>query len=281
VRLRNDLFLTLVNDSCSYTNSAHEEQARAVIERMMPHTPISISAEVLPEMYEYERALTTVANSYIRPNVEQYLANLQKKLGDDIMLRILRSDGGLCSQQSATLFPVNLLMSGPAGGVAGVVWVAKHAGYKKLLTLDMGGTSTDVALIYDGAAKTRKETKVGDMTVRARSLDVQTVGAGGGSIAHVPTLTKALRVGPQSAGARPGPACYGHGGTEPTVTDANVVLGYLPAALLGGEMKLDLEAASTAIHNVASALGLSDHECASGIYRCIPHVHTARKLDEW
>ncbi len=132
------------------------------------------------------------------------------------------------SAEKSRTAPVNLLMSGPAGGVAGAVWIAKNAGFPNVLTLDMGGTSTDVALIEDYQARLRRETSVGHLTVRASSLDVKTVGAGGGSIATVPELTKALRVGPQSAGAVPGPAAYGRGGELPTVTDANVVLGYLP-----------------------------------------------------
>ena len=138
-------------------------------------------------------------------------------------------------------------MSGPAGGVTGALWVAVQAGFPNLLTVDVGGTSTDVALIMNGQPRLRRETTVGDVTVRASSVDIRTVGAGGGSIAHVPELTEALRVGPQSAGADPGPAAYGKGGTEPTVTDANVVLGYLPEMQrLGGDMVLDRKLAQTA-----------------------------------
>jgi N-methylhydantoinase A len=156
-------------------------------------------------------------------------------------------------------------MSGPAGGVAGAVWIAKNAGFPNVLTLDMGGTSTDVALIEEYQARLRRETSVGHLTVRASSLDVKTVGAGGGSIATVPELTKALRVGPQSAGAVPGPAAYGRGGELPTVTDANVVLGYLPENLLGGSFKLDREASKRAVQTVADALGLPLLEAAAGI----------------
>ena len=161
--------------------------------------------------------------------------------------------------------PVNLLMSGPAGGVAGAVFVAKSAGHPNVLTLDMGGTSTDVALIEDYQPRLRRETSVGHLTVRASSLDVKTVGAGGGSIAAVPELTKALRVGPQSAGAVPGPAAYGRGGELPTVTDANVVLGYLPENLLGGTFKLDRQASTRAVQTVADALGIGLMEAAQGI----------------
>jgi N-methylhydantoinase A len=161
-------------------------------------------------------------------------------------------------------------MSGPAGGVTGALWVASQAGFPNLLTIDVGGTSTDVALIQNGEPRLRRETTVGDVTVRASSVDIRTVGAGGGSIAHVPELTKALRVGPQSAGADPGPAAYGKGGTEPTVTDANVVLGYLPEMQrLGGEMVLDRKLATTAVQKVADALGLSLQQAALGIYNIV------------
>jgi N-methylhydantoinase A len=156
-----------------------------------------------------------------------------------------------------------MLLSGPAGGVTGAVWIAEQCGHRDLITFDMGGTSTDIALVQGLTPRIGRETKVGDLTVRASSVDVRTVGAGGGSIAHVPELTRALRVGPQSAGADPGPAAYGKGGTEPTVTDANVVLGYLPAALAGGEITLDADAARGAVGKVAEAMGLGSPEAAA------------------
>ncbi len=169
------------------------------------------------------------------------------------------------SSQKAEEHPVNILMSGPAGGVTGALWVAKNAGLKNILTLDVGGTSTDVALIEGLEARRVRTTEVGHLSVRASALDVKTVGAGGGSIAHVPELTKALRVGPESAGAVPGPVAYGKGGTVPTVTDANVVLGYLPEDLLGGAFKLDREGAKAAVQTVADALGIGLMEAARGI----------------
>jgi N-methylhydantoinase A len=156
-----------------------------------------------------------------------------------------------------------MLLSGPAGGVTGAVWVAEQCGYQDLITFDMGGTSTDIALVQGLSPRIGRETKVGDLTVRASSVDVRTVGAGGGSIAHVPELTRALRVGPRSAGADPGPAAYGKGGTEPTVTDANVVLGNLPAALAGGEITLDVAAARAAVGTIAEAMGLPSPEAAA------------------
>jgi N-methylhydantoinase A len=259
------LTVSLMN---AYANGETEVRVREIAEEVMPGIPVSISSEVLPEMYEYERAITTVANSYVAPVVREYLSNLDnemKKREVHAHLHILRSDGGLSSVEASRNSPVNVLMSGPAGGVSGALWIAKQSGFEDLLTLDMGGTSTDVALIQNGIPRKRRETTVGDVTVRASSLDVRTVGAGGGSIAHVPELTKALRVGPESAGADPGPACYGRGGVRPTVTDANVVLGYLPKELIGGEMQLDLKASETAVQTVADGLGLDLKTAAAGI----------------
>ena len=264
------LTVSLIN---AYTNGAHERRVRDIAQEVMPDIPVSISSEVIPEMYEYERTETTVVNSYIRPVVSSYMQNLHDELSrsmSGVQLHVLRSDGGLSSVEAAKAAPVNLLMSGPAGGVAGALWIAAQAGYKNLLTFDMGGTSTDVALIQGGVAQTRRETRVADVTVRAPSIDVRSIGAGGGSIAYVPQLTKALRVGPQSAGADPGPAAYGKGGEAPTVTDANVVLGYLPSsAKLGGDMRLDRALAERAVQTIADALGLPLQRAAEGIVNIV------------
>ncbi len=253
----------------SYTNGEHEVQIREILADELPSVPVSISSEVIPEMQEYERAITTVVNSYVRPVVGRYIENLQSELDrtmGGVNLGILKSDGGLAASRAAIDYPVNMLMSGPAGGVSGAVWAAVQAGFENLLTFDMGGTSTDVALVESGAPHLRRETMVGDVIVRASSVDVRTVGAGGGSIAHVPELTGALRVGPKSAGAEPGPAAYGKGGEEPTVTDANIVLGYLPeSALLGGDMRIDRNRAETAVQTIADAMDLSLQEAAAGI----------------
>ena len=262
--------VSLIN---SFANDKHEKEIRTQIrkKKLLPKIPVSLSSEVVPEMQEYERTITTVANSYVRPKVAEYVKNLQnglKKMRKDIKLQILRSDGGLASAKASSDSPVNLLMSGPAGGVTGAIWIAKQAGYENLLTFDMGGTSTDVSLVKDGVAEQSRETTVGDVTVRASSVDVRTVGAGGGSIAHVPELTGALRVGPQSAGAEPGPAAYNKGGTEPTVTDANVVLGYMPSGVeLGGdsEWKIRKDLAQDSVKPIGRALGLSMNKAAEGI----------------
>lgn len=258
----------------SYTNDIHERRIAEIAQEIAPHIPVSTSASVMPEMYEYERTETTVVNSYVRPVVSKYVDNLQselkRRMGADVMLQILRSDGGLSSAQAAMDQPVNLLMSGPAGGVSGALWIARQADFANLLTFDMGGTSTDVALIENGVARTRRETRVADVTVRAPSIDVRTAGAGGGSIAYVPDLTKALRVGPQSAGAVPGPAAYQKGGEAPTVTDANVVLGYLPSdAKLGGDMDISRDLAVKAVKTVADPLGLSIEDAAEGVIRIV------------
>ena len=228
--------------------------------------PVSLSSDVLPELREYERTITTVANGYVQPQVKRYVETLAAGLRESGVageLAILRSDGGLSAAEAAVGAPVTMLLSGPAGGVTGAVWTAEQCGYADLITFDMGGTSTDVALVQGLTPRIGRETKVGDLTVRASSVDVRTVGAGGGSIAHVPELTKALRVGPQSAGADPGPAAYGKGGGEPTVTDANVVLGYLPPSLAGGEITLDVDAARAAVQTVADAMGLESVEAAA------------------
>jgi N-methylhydantoinase A len=264
------LTVSLIN---AFANDAHEKRIRTIAQEELPGIPVSLSCEVVPEMQEYERTVTTVANSYVRPRVARYVKSLTSKLEEKtsaVKLHILRSDGGLASAGSAEALPVNLLMSGPAGGVTGALWVAMQAGFRTLLTVDVGGTSTDVALIQNGEPRLRRETTVGDVTVRASSVDIRTVGAGGGSIAHVPELTKALRVGPQSAGAEPGPAAYGRGGTEPTVTDANVVLGFLPSMQkLGGDMALDGSLAHQAVQKIATALGLSVEDAALGIYNIV------------
>ncbi|MGE3774536.1 MAG: hydantoinase/oxoprolinase family protein, partial [Gammaproteobacteria bacterium] len=274
------LTVSLIN---AYANDAHERRVREIAAEALPGIPVSLSSEVIPEMQEYERTVTTVANSYVRPRVARYVENLERELAQRMReprLSILRSDGGLSSAGAAARLPVKLLMSGPAGGVAGAISIAGQAGFRKLLTLDMGGTSTDVALIEDGVPRLRRETTVGDVVVRASSIDVRTVGAGGGSIAHVPALTRALRVGPQSAGADPGPAAYAKGGALPTVTDANVVLGYLPAAArLGGELTLDVARARAAVQSVADALGLSLQAAAEGIYKIAnEHMFGALRL---
>ena len=265
------LTISFVN---SYINDENEIKAAKIAAEIFTDIPISISSEVIPEMQEYERAETTVLNSYVRPQVSNYVnnlqANLEKSLGSDVQLSILRSDGGLASSRATGDSPVNHLMSGPAGGVAGAIHFCNQAGYENILTFDMGGTSTDVALIQNSRAKVRRETLVGDVRVKAPSVDVRTVGAGGGSIAFVPELTKALRVGPESAGAVPGPAAYMKGGDQPTVCDANIVLGLLPSDVqLGGDMVIDKKAAEKAVQTIADGIGVDLMEAAEGIIKIV------------
>jgi N-methylhydantoinase A len=267
------LTVSLVN---SYANPAHEREIRGIIHDRYPGFPVTISSDVLPEFREYERTLTACLNSYVRPKVELYVRNLEKSLreiGVAGELNILRSDAGLMSVEIAAENPIYGILSGPSGGVAGALYVARRAGYENILTFDMGGTSTDVALCQHGEPTVERQTEIpygwglpGEVIpVKVPSLNVRSVGAGGGSIAHVPAVTGALRVGPQSAGADPGPACYGKGGEEPTVTDANVVVGHLPPRLLGGEMTLDADAAKAAVQKIADALGLDLYRAAEGI----------------
>jgi N-methylhydantoinase A len=262
------LTISLIN---SYVNGAHEQEIADLVESLHPGFPVTISSAVLPEFREYERTLTACLNSYVRPTVASYVDRLQTSLsglGLRTDVDILRSDAGVMTPREAARNPVYGVLSGPSGGVAGALYVAARAGYPNVLTFDMGGTSTDVSLCQ-GEPTIGRETTIGQFRVKVPSVDVHTVGAGGGSIAHVPELTGALRVGPQSAGAEPGPAAYGHGGTEPTVTDANVVLGHLPADLIGGEMALDVEAARAAVQKIADAMGLSLEEAADGILRIV------------
>jgi N-methylhydantoinase A len=259
------LAISLLN---SYANPEHERKLRELVRRRHPDLSVSISSDVLPEFREYERTNVVVMNAYVRPRLAGYVERVRERLqglGVSGSMSILRSDGGLMTVDTATLQPVHSLFSGPAGGVAGAVQIALRAGYPNFLSLDMGGTSTDVALCAAGEPILRREAQLGYFQLKVPAIDVRSVGAGGGSIAHVPEVTRALRVGPESAGAEPGPAAYRRGGSEPTVTDANLVLGYLPPELLGGAMQLDLELARQAVGKVADALGLSLEAAAEGI----------------
>jgi N-methylhydantoinase A len=259
------LTVSLIN---SYVSGRHEQEIGEIIEELYPGFPVTLSSEVLPEWREYERTLTACMNSYVRPRVSAYVSQLQEglsRLGRAGDINILRSDAGVMSSREAARNPIYGVLSGPSGGVAGALYVAKRAGFPNILTFDMGGTSTDVSLCRGGETTIGRETEVGQFRVKVPSVDVHTVGAGGGSIAHVPELTGALRVGPQSAGAAPGPAAYGLGGEEPTVTDANVIVGNLPPRLIGGEMVLDVERARAAVAKIGRAMGLSVEEAAAGI----------------
>ena len=251
----------------SYANPVHEQRVRDLVHEVEADLPVSLSSEILPEFREYERALVAVMNAYVRPSMRRYLSSFVDKLSGiqfSPHVNIIRSDGGLMSVDRASESPVHTMLSGPAGGVSGAAFVAGLAGFPDALGFDMGGTSTDVSLIRDGKPTISRQTSLGYYPIKIPSVEVHSVGAGGGSIAHVP-MTGALRVGPESAGADPGPACYGKGGDQPTVTDANVVLGRLPPALLGGEMALDVKAAEEAVDKIGRAIGLDTHQAAQGI----------------
>jgi N-methylhydantoinase A len=252
----------------SYLNPDLERQVRDVVADAHPEIPVSVSSEIVPEYGEYERTLTTVINDYARPTVIRYLDTLDDALaaeGFDGRMNLVRSDGGLMSSASAKRRPVELALSGPSGGVVGAAALAEKKSVPDVLTLDMGGTSTDVSLVEDGSPSTSRETKVGYREFTSRSVDVNTVGAGGGSIARV-QINGSLVVGPDSAGADPGPACYGRGGEEPTVTDANVVLGRIPEAVkLGGDLALDREAARAAMEPIADERGSSVEAAAQAV----------------
>jgi len=271
--------VSLIN---SFSNSVHEQRIKSILsDEFGPDVEIVTSTDVLPEIQEYERTVTTAANAMVKPVVKRYMQNLQKKLANDTdIVRILKSDGDLTSVQLAGETPVRILMSGPAGGVKAVSHlVAKNTPYKNLITLDMGGTSTDCALLPGSDAVIRRETSVGHLSVRAPSVDVTTTGAGGGSIAFYNDFTKSLRVGPESSGATPGPAAYGKGGKQATVTDANLVLGRLPSQLLGGTFKLDVAASNAAVESIAKQIGVDTTSAAEGIIDLVNEaMHGALRL---
>jgi N-methylhydantoinase A len=248
----------------SFVNPVHE---RRLGERLAhAGITVSLSCDVLPEFREYERASTTAINAALRPTVQTYLHALRSALPPGVeALEIMHSGGGTFSAADAAAKAAQLVLSGPAGGVIGAAYVATQAGFPDVITYDMGGTSTDVATILDGKPQWTTATKVDGLPIGLPMFDIHTVGAGGGSVAFL-DAGGALRVGPRSAGANPGPACYARGGTEPTVTDANLVLGrILPAAFLGGSMRLDPDLARKAIAPLAAAMGKSVTEAALGV----------------
>lgn len=251
----------------SYVNPSHEARIAAILQAHNPAWHISVSHRIITEAREYERTVTTVVNAYVAPVMERYLHFLAAHLPASTKLRIMASDGGSMGVLSATHLPARTTLSGPAGGIVGAYHVACAVGYARCITFDMGGTSTDVALC-DGSLPRSSGSAVGGLPIRLPSLDIHTVGAGGGSLAVLDNAG-ALRVGPQSAGAVPGPACYGVG-TQATVTDANVVLGRLRSdAFLGGTMRLDVPRATDAISQIADAATVGVIESALGIVRVV------------
>ncbi|MGI8714070.1 MAG: hydantoinase/oxoprolinase family protein [Solirubrobacteraceae bacterium] len=266
----------------SYVNPAHERRAREIAASAHPELPVSISSDLVSEYREYERTLTAVLNAYVQPQVIRYVDGLERRLQEEGFagrLNVVRSDGGTMSTLATKERPVDTAFSGPSGGVVGAAWLARRIGAPNVLTLDVGGTSTDVSMCVDGAVTIRRDAQLGYYQFQSRGVDVHSVGAGGGSIAYL-TPVGALRVGPQSAGAEPGPAAYGRGGTEPTVTDANVVLHRIPPAIkLAGSLEIDEQAAREAVQKVADGLGVDVTSAAQAIVEIAnENMHAALRV---
>ena len=255
----------------SYANPDHELRMREVLRREHPEAVISISSDVLREYREYERSMTTLVDAAVKPKVSRYVANIKSRLDDftgegsgSIPFYIMKSNGGVLSADEVVHQPITTVLSGPAAGALGAALISGKAGFDKVLTCDGGGTSTDVSVVLAGEPTLTTEGTVGAYPSKIPMIDVVTVGAGGGSIAWI-SPEGTLKVGPRSAGADPGPICYAKGGAEPTITDAHVMLGRIPAHLLGGEIPLDADAARAGIEDIAGKLGLRADECAAGI----------------
>ncbi len=254
----------------SYLNPAHEQRIKEILLEELPDTFLSVSHEVLPLYREFERFSTVCLNAYVGPKVARYVSRFDRALREEGFRReigMMQSSGGTATVEAAAERPVNLLMSGPVAGLIGGIWAGKAAGFENVVTLDMGGTSADIGVAAGGGLRMRHllDTKIGDYQAMVPMVDIDTIGAGGGSIAYV-DQGGVFRVGPESAGADPGPACYGRGGTEPTSTDAQLVLGRLrpDRGLLGGAMALDSALAEQAMRTVADRLGMTVEEAALG-----------------
>ncbi|MBX4171280.1 hydantoinase/oxoprolinase family protein [Rhodococcus sp. DMU2021] len=257
----------------SYANPEHERRVRDILMEEYPEATVSISSEVLREYREYERSITTLVDAAVKPNIRNYVNNIANRLREfssaegeqrDIPFYVMKSNGGVLSAKEVVHQPITTVLSGPAAGALGAALIAGVAGVDQVLTCDGGGTSTDVTVVVGGEPALTTEGRVGVYPSKIPMIDVVTVGAGGGSIAWM-TPEGTLRVGPQSAGADPGPLCYAKGGNEPTITDAHVLLGRIPPHLLGGEIPLDTELARKGVEELAHRLGLEFEACATGI----------------
>lgn len=266
----------------SYLNPAHEQRAAAIVREVMPEAFVTTSAEIVPQFREFERFTTAAMSAFVGPKTGHYLERLDnalKDLGVTGDLHVMMSSGGVASVRAAAARPVTLLLSGPAAGILGGQWAGALSGRDRLITFDVGGTSADIGIVTpDGVAEaSARDTWVGGYPLLVPMLDVHAIGAGGGSVAFVDE-GGAFRVGPRSAKARPGPACYGHGGTEPTISDAHLALGRLDAErFLGGRMRLDLDAARAVIAPLADQLGMGLEETAQGILT-IANANMARAI---
>ena len=266
----------------SYVNPTHERRARDIVREEYPDLSVSISADIGQEYGEYERTLTTVVNTAVQPRTMLYMRNFESSMGEkrfDGRLSIVRSDGGAMSTQAVAESPIQIALSGPSGGVTGSASLAREIGVPDILTFDMGGTSTDVSLCLNGETPVRRDIQLGYFQFKSPAVDVHSVGAGGGSIAFV-SASGALQVGPASAGADPGPAAYGRGGEDPTVTDANVVLHRIPPGVaLGGTLEMDEEAAREAVGTITERLGMGVEEAAEAILAVVnENMHAALRV---
>jgi N-methylhydantoinase A len=252
----------------AYANPEHERRMRAVLAREYPEAHVSISSDVLPEYREYERTVTTLVDAFVKSRVSDYVgairARLEAELGQGVPFYVMKSNGGIIVGHEVARQPITTILSGPAAGALGASFLARHAGFDRVLTADVGGTSTDVCLVEHDTPGLTTEGTIGQLPVKVPMIDIVTVGSGGGSVAWLaPDGT--LKVGPQSAGADPGPLCYGRGGREVTVTDAHLLLGRIPAHLLGGEIPLDRDAAASGLAALGRPLGLDPQRCAEGV----------------
>ena len=253
----------------SYANAAHERRVGEILAREFPGSIVSLSCDVLPEYREYERAVTTLVDAFVKPHMGRYLQRIRDELGAglrDKPFLVMQSSGGVASPDQVMRKPITTALSGPAAGAIGCAVIAEIAGFPDLVTLDAGGTSTDLCLIENARASVTNGGAVGRFPVRVPMIDIKTIGTGGGSIARI-TREGHLKVGPHSAGAEPGPMCYPNGGGEPTITDANLVLGRLPPALIGGGIALNVERARAGIAELATRLGgtMAPEQLAAGI----------------
>jgi N-methylhydantoinase A len=254
----------------AYANPANEQKIGEVVQELAPNIALSLSSEVDPRIREYERVSTTVLNAYSMPRMHLYMSRLERALGRNEGIKYMHSGGGVIPSAIAERFPIQLLYSGPAAGVLAGRFIASTAGMSNLCTMDMGGTSLDVCLIRDGEPDSRDTIEVEwGIPARTQSIDIHSIGAGGGSIISLDS-GGALRIGPESAGSDPGPACYGRGGVRPTVTDANLILGIInPKGLLGGKLQLDRQRGDAALRPIAEKFGITIQEAAAGVYRIV------------
>jgi N-methylhydantoinase A len=260
----------------AYANPAHEQRVRALFAEEYPEAFLSLSSDVLPEYREYERAMTTLVDAFVKPQVRDYIASAEGHLAEalngkstatpatTVPFLIMKSNGGVVAAHEVERQPITTVLSGPAAGALGASFIARAAGFPDAITLDAGGTSTDVCLVNNGQPRLTTEGKIGRFPVKTPMIDIITVGTGGGSIAWVGP-DGGLRVGPRSAGADPGPICYGKGGAQPTLTDANLALGRIPPHLLGGEVPLNVDAARKGLEPLANALKIDVLRLSAGI----------------